>query len=469
MVEEVGPIDCEIHAGEIVGLVGLRGAGQESIGRALFGVSPMTGGRILLDGRHVAVSSPREAMARGINLVCADRVGESIMPNLSVRENLFLNPVAAGLNLFSFLSPGRENPRREGARRCRSDCGRTIRRCRSSSCPAATSRRWSSGAGCILTAKIYVFEDPTAGVDVGAKAEIYRLFDVALQAGRGDHHRLDRFRGGRRRSATARWSSIAAGSSPNSPRTICRWKICSRPLPPTYGAPRRLPPPPPVSREEARMQSIKSNALEPTRPELAGLSRWARRSAAGAGLRLAPSDARCLIVLFSILLPDTFPTWLNARSILARQGDRRPARARRDPADDGRPHRPDRRLRHRDVAHSGHQPSGQIRRPMAARDPDRDCLRRARRPHQRRAGRGGAGRRLRRHARHRHDSLRARALAHRRAPDHRRAAARLHRHQHDVDLRHPHTGHLCARPRDRAVDRQRAAADRPLHLRHRRQ
>ena len=44
MVEEVGPIECEIHSGEIVGLVGLRGAGQESIGRALFGVSPMTGG-----------------------------------------------------------------------------------------------------------------------------------------------------------------------------------------------------------------------------------------------------------------------------------------------------------------------------------------------------------------------------------------------------------------------------------------
>ena len=109
MVEEVGPIECEIHSGEIVGLVGLRGAGQESIGRALFGVSPMTGGRVLLDGRHVTISSPREAMRRGINLVCADRVGESIMPNLSVRENLFLNPVAAGLSLFSFISPGGEN------------------------------------------------------------------------------------------------------------------------------------------------------------------------------------------------------------------------------------------------------------------------------------------------------------------------------------------------------------------------
>ena len=49
-VGDVGPIDCRLHAGEIVGLVGLRGAGQESVGRALFGLAPLTGGRILLDG-----------------------------------------------------------------------------------------------------------------------------------------------------------------------------------------------------------------------------------------------------------------------------------------------------------------------------------------------------------------------------------------------------------------------------------
>ena len=49
-VEGVGPVDCSIHAGEVVGLVGLRGAGQESIGRALFGLQPITGGSVVLDG-----------------------------------------------------------------------------------------------------------------------------------------------------------------------------------------------------------------------------------------------------------------------------------------------------------------------------------------------------------------------------------------------------------------------------------
>src|SRR6202453_3936628 len=107
-IDAVGPGNCMIHAGEIVGFVGLRGAGQESVGRALFGVAPATSGVILLDGEAIAAASPRQAMGHGVNLVCADRTGESIMPNLTVRENLFLNPVAAGLNHFSVLGPGRE-------------------------------------------------------------------------------------------------------------------------------------------------------------------------------------------------------------------------------------------------------------------------------------------------------------------------------------------------------------------------
>ncbi len=182
MVDEVGPVECEIHSGEIVGLVGLRGAGQECIGRALFGALPITGGEILLDGCAAGASCPREAMAQGVNLVCADRVGESIMPNLTVRENLFLNPVAAGLSLFSFISPAREN-RAAQARGVQvglrpNDPTLPIELLSGGNQQKVVVGRWLH-----LAAKVYVFEDPTAGVDVGAKAEIYRLFDVALQGG----------------------------------------------------------------------------------------------------------------------------------------------------------------------------------------------------------------------------------------------------------------------------------------------
>ncbi|HVZ13519.1 MAG TPA: sugar ABC transporter ATP-binding protein [Bauldia sp.] len=180
-VGDVGPLDCEIHAGEVVGLVGLRGAGQESIGRALFGLLPMTG-RILLDSAEIAPTSPSEAMALGINLICADRTAESVVAKLTVRENLFLNPVAAGLGLLSRLSPRQEIQAAlklgESVGLRPNDPALPIELLSGGNQQKVVVGRWLHLAG-----KVYVFEDPTAGVDVGAKGEIYRLFDVALQAG----------------------------------------------------------------------------------------------------------------------------------------------------------------------------------------------------------------------------------------------------------------------------------------------
>ncbi len=181
-VDSVGPVDCSLHSGEVVGLVGLRGAGQEVIGRALFGLAPITGGRAILDGGPLVTASPGQSMAAGVNLVCADRAGEFVMPNLSVRENLFLNPLAAGRGLFSYLAPGREcEASRELGRKVGlrpNDPNMPIELLSGGNQQKVVVGRWLH-----LASKVYVFEDPTAGVDVGAKAEIYRLFDVALSNG----------------------------------------------------------------------------------------------------------------------------------------------------------------------------------------------------------------------------------------------------------------------------------------------
>jgi ribose transport system ATP-binding protein len=166
----------------VVGFVGLRGAGQESIGRALFGLASITAGRATLDGKPLAAASPREAMVRGVNLICADRVADSVIPNLSVRENLFLNPLAAGRGIFSFLAPARETRAslelggQVGLRP--NDPNLAIELLSGGNQQKVVVGRWLH-----LESRVYIFEDPTAGVDVGAKGEIYRLFDVALQAG----------------------------------------------------------------------------------------------------------------------------------------------------------------------------------------------------------------------------------------------------------------------------------------------
>jgi ribose transport system ATP-binding protein len=182
VVDDVGPVDCAIHGGEVVGLVGLRGAGQESVGRALFGLLPRQTGRILLDGAALTSASPRHAMAAGIHMIGADRAADSIVPTLTIRENLFLNPLAAGLRPWSMLRPGREA-------RAASELGRSVGlRPNDPSLPiewlsGGNQQKVAVGRWLHLKGKVYVFEDPTAGVDVGAKAEIYRLFDVALKAG----------------------------------------------------------------------------------------------------------------------------------------------------------------------------------------------------------------------------------------------------------------------------------------------
>src|SRR5882672_2140188 len=118
------------------------------------------------------------------------------------------------------------------------------------------------------------------------------------------------------RCATARWCSTAAASSLNSPPPTCRSKIFLPRPPPASGTPPKRRPPFSSIRTGALMQSIKSSALEPTRSELAVLSRWRAigRLAPVYGL---PILTILLIVFFSLLLPDTFPTALNARSILS--------------------------------------------------------------------------------------------------------------------------------------------------------
>ncbi len=182
VLDGVGPVDCRLRAGEIVGLIGLRGAGQESVGRALFGLARPTRGRILLDGRPIAPASPRQAMRAGINLVCADRIADSMAPTLSVRENLFLNPQAATSSSSRVLWPRREHAaafslgQQIGLRP--NDPALPIEWLSGGNQQKVVLGRWLH-----LNGKVYILEDPTAGVDVGAKADIYGLFDVALKRG----------------------------------------------------------------------------------------------------------------------------------------------------------------------------------------------------------------------------------------------------------------------------------------------
>jgi ribose transport system ATP-binding protein len=180
-VEGAGPVDFEVAPSEIVGLVGLRGAGQERVGRALFGALPYAG-EIRLDGAALSLSGPGEAMRAGVGLIARDRVEESSATGLSIRENMFINPGAIGRGAGSMLSPRAEAAEarvigeRVGLRP--NDPALPIEALSGGNQQKVVVGRWLRIGG-----KLLVAEDPTAGVDVGAKAEIYRLLDHALDSG----------------------------------------------------------------------------------------------------------------------------------------------------------------------------------------------------------------------------------------------------------------------------------------------
>jgi ribose transport system ATP-binding protein len=179
----VGPVSFQIKRGELLGLAGLRGAGHEDIGRALFGVIPHAG-NIRLDGKAPELRTPQTAMRSGIGLVARDRVGESVAPGLAIRENAFINPSATGRALLSVLSPRREEAMAQeiGQRVGLSpnDPTLAIEALSGGNRQKVVVGRWlQSGRSLLIT------EDPTAGVDVEAKAEIYHLLYQALASGMG--------------------------------------------------------------------------------------------------------------------------------------------------------------------------------------------------------------------------------------------------------------------------------------------
>ena len=180
---KIGPIDLSLRQGEIVGLVGLRGAGHEDISRALFGVLPHTG-TVSLNGETPNISSPVAAMQSGIGLVAKDRTEESVAMSLSIRENTFLNPAGVGRKMLDLLTPAKEAEQAAmiGAELGLSpnDPSLAIEALSGGNQQKVVIGRWLA-----TKRKLLVCEDPTAGVDVGAKADIYALLNRALAEGMG--------------------------------------------------------------------------------------------------------------------------------------------------------------------------------------------------------------------------------------------------------------------------------------------
>jgi ribose transport system ATP-binding protein len=173
------PVSFEVRRGEVLGFGGLVGAGRTELLELLFGVRKPRSGTIHIGPRDVRPQTPREAVAVGISLVTEDRAHSGLFPDRTVRENLaaawneLRGPVVRGeraladgiVDRLSIVTPSVEQE---------------VKRLSGGNQQKVLIGRWLA-----VDAQVYMFDEPTKGVDIGAKHDIYRFIAELLRAGRG--------------------------------------------------------------------------------------------------------------------------------------------------------------------------------------------------------------------------------------------------------------------------------------------
>ena len=175
-------ISFVLRAGEILGLAGLMGAGRTEIASAIFGLDPATSGVILLRGRPIGIAAPADALSHGIAMVTEDRKRYGFVPDMGVRENLTLSSLrrfCAG----PFVRGDSENTAAD--EQIRAFSIRTAGRDQQVKYLSGGNQQKVVLARALLTdPAILILDEPTRGIDVGAKAEIYALISRLAQQGK---------------------------------------------------------------------------------------------------------------------------------------------------------------------------------------------------------------------------------------------------------------------------------------------
>ncbi len=176
-------ISFELRAGEVVGIAGIVGAGRTELAEAIFGAEPADSGEIVVGGEAIRPGDPREAKRRGIGFITEDRQGEGIVPPLSVAENLGL--AALGSNTNAGFVNRREQRRQAeemiGDLNIRTPgAGQEIRYLSGGNQQKVVIGKWL-----LADSRILIMDEPTRGIDVGAKVEIYELMNELTANGSG--------------------------------------------------------------------------------------------------------------------------------------------------------------------------------------------------------------------------------------------------------------------------------------------
>lgn len=178
---DIGPVSFSVRGGEIVSMVGLIGAGRTEVGRLLYGADRAASGTVKLDGEVLRVRGPKEAIAKGIGMLPESRKDQALFLEMSVRDNTAMS------TLSDYSSGGVLN-----FRKMRSKVAAIFDSLAVKTASQATESRSLSGGnqqklvlGRLMLERpsLMILDEPTRGVDIGAKSEIYRIIKEIAQAG----------------------------------------------------------------------------------------------------------------------------------------------------------------------------------------------------------------------------------------------------------------------------------------------
>lgn len=174
-------IEFALHAGEIVGIAGLMGAGRTELCQTIFGITPAAQGSITIDGHPIAINSPQDAVRAGIALITEDRQQTGLTLSMPVRANITLAHLD-GVTRNGFVSHTQEQAVAERFRTRLSiraaSVEQPVGRLSGGNQQKVVIAKWL-----FRDAKILLFDEPTRGIDVAAKAEVFALMDELARSG----------------------------------------------------------------------------------------------------------------------------------------------------------------------------------------------------------------------------------------------------------------------------------------------
>ena len=174
-------VSFNVRAGEVVGLTGLVGAGRTEVARAIFGADPIDSGQVYLRGAAVTIKSPQDAIARGVGLLTEDRKGQGLVLGMTVRENTTLANLKSLVKVVFINRRAERDVTKQYVKELQiktPGIEQVVQNLSGGNQQKVVLAKWL-----FTKSQVLIFDEPTRGIDVGAKVEIYKLMNELARQG----------------------------------------------------------------------------------------------------------------------------------------------------------------------------------------------------------------------------------------------------------------------------------------------